>query len=266
MSVTAVPARAPWRIVATVAGFDGRRLIRHPLYIVGACISLLGIFMFVRTTNSDHRITWDDDAWTVSAGFIILAMFTMIATNLAALRDRREHTVEQHATLPVAAAQRTGGLLAATLLPATVVVVLLGAVAGFGATQVHLTATDRVHLVAQVVIVVMLGVFGVALAVWWPNPFVAPVAAWAVVFLSPSEPSHAWQVLAPLTGLRDAGLSAWHVAYQIGLTALFATAAIARVARRRTILVGAVAGFALVIPSAILLLARACPFTNRCLF
>jgi hypothetical protein len=249
-----------------VANVDGRRLIRHPLCIVGAGISLLGIVMFVRTSTSDHRITWDDDAWTVSAGFIMLAMFTMIATNLTALRDRREHTIEQHATLPVAPAQRTGGLLAATLLPATVAVVLLGAVTVYGATQVHLTPSDRVHIVAQVVIVVMLGVLGVALAVWAPNPFLAPVAAWAVVFLTPSEPSHAWQVLAPLTGMRDAGLSAWHVGYQIGLTVLLATAALARVARRRTTLVGAVAGFALAIPAAIVLLARACPVTNHCLF
>jgi hypothetical protein len=266
VSVTAVPALNSWRIVATVAGVDGRRLIRHPLCIVGAGISLIGIVMFVRTTTSDHRITWDDDAWTVSAGFIMLAMFTMIATNLTALRDRREHTIEQHATLPVAATQRTGGLLAATLLPATVALVLLGAVTAYGATRVHLTAADRVHVVAQVVIVVMLGVFGVALAAWAPNPFVAPVAAWAVVFLTPSEPSHAWQVLAPLTGMRDAGLSAWHVAYQIGLTTLFATVALARTARRRTTLVGALAGLAMVIPSAIVLLARACPVTNRCLF
>ena len=266
MSVTAVPARASWRIVATVANVDGRRLIRHPLCIVGTCLSLLGIVMFVRTTKSDHRITWDDDAWTVSAGFIMLAMFTMIATNLTALRDRREHTVEQHAALPVAPGRRTGGLLAATFLPATVAAVVLGAVAAYASTQVHLTAADRVHVVAQVVIVVMLGVFGVALAVWLPNPFVAPVAAWAVVFLSPSEPSHAWQVLAPLTGMRDAGLSAWHVTYQIGLTTLFATTALARASRRRTTLVGALAGFALVIPSAIVLLARACPVANRCLF
>ena len=266
MSLTAVPARASWRIVATVADVDGRRLIRHPLCIVGGCISLLGIVMFVRTTASDHRITWDDDAWTVSAGFIMLAIFTMIATNLTALRDRREHTIEQHATLPVAPAHRTGGLLAATLLPAAVALVLLGAVAAYAATQVHLTAADRVHVVAQVVIVVMLGVFGVALAAWAPNPSVAPLAAWAVVFLTPSEPSHAWQVLAPLTGMRDAGLSAWHVAYQIGLTTLFATAALARAARRRTTLVGTVAGFALVIPAAIVLLARACPVANRCLF
>jgi hypothetical protein len=252
--------------VASLANVDGRRLIRHPLYIVGASIAVLGIVKFVRVATSDHRITWDDDAWTVSAGFVLLAMFTMIATNLAALRDRREHTVEQHATLPVPSSQRTGGLLAATALPATVAVILLAAVVTYAATQVHLTAADRVHVFAHIVIVVMLGVFGVALAVWVPSPFVAPVAAWAVVFLTPSEPTHSWQLLAPLTGLRDAGLAAWHVAYQVGLTALFATFALARTSRRRTILLGTVAALVLVVPSATVLLTRACPSVGRCLF
>ena len=262
----ATPAPASWRNVATLANVDGRRLIRHPLFIVGASIAVLGIVKFVRAAHSDHRITWDDDAWTVSAGFVLLAMFTMIATNLAALRDRREHTIEQHATLPVPSPQRTGGLLAATVLPATIAVVLLAAVVTYGATQVHLTAADRVHVVAHVVIVVMLGVFGVTLALWVPSPFVAPVAAWAVVFLTPSEPSHAWQVLAPLTGMRDAGLAAWHVAYQVGLTALFATIAIARTSSRRTTLLGTMAALMLVVPSATVLLTRACPAGSRCLF
>ncbi len=120
--------------------------------------------MFVRTTGSARSANWNDDAWTVSAGFIFLAMFTMIATNLAALRDRREHTTEHFETLPVSLALRTSGLLAATVVPAAVAVVLFAAVASFAATQMDLTFVDVIHVPAHVVFVVLLGVLGIALA------------------------------------------------------------------------------------------------------
>jgi hypothetical protein len=266
VSARSPSASAPSSSVASLARVEGRKLVCHPLFVAGVGITLIGATIFVRTSTSRAKITWDDDAWTVSAGFVILAMFTMITANFAALRDRREHTTEQHAALPVDASKRTGGLLAATLWPAAVAIALLGAVAGYGATKVSLTSADRVHLVAQIVIIVMLGMFGITLATVAPHPFVAPLAAWALLFLTPSDHPRPWQVLAPLTGLRDAGLSGWHIAYQIGLTALLATLALAKTARRRTTLLGVTASLVLVVAPAIVLVSRACPSPGRCLF
>lgn len=264
--IAEVERPSEWRSVASLARVEGRALVRHPVFIAGVGIALIGVTTFVRTSTSRRTITWDDDAWTVSAGFVMLAVLTMIAANFAALRDRREHTVEQHGALPLDESKRTSGLLAATILPTTIAAVLLGAAAVFGATQVALTSVDRVHLVAHLVNIVMLASFGIALAVWVPNPFVAPLAAWAVLFLTPSEQPRAWQVLAPLIGPRDVELSVWHIAYQAGLAVLFATLALAKTARRRTTLFGVVASLALVGVPALVLLQRACPTRGRCLF
>lgn len=266
MSANSARESTSWRPVTSLAGVEGRKLVGHPVFLAGVGISLIGSAIFVRATTSHSRITWDDDAWTVSAGFVVLAMFTMIAANFATLRDRREHTTEQHASLPVSPAERTAGLLAAAAWPTAVAAALLVAIAAYGATKVPLLAVDRVHLLAQVVLIALMAVLGIALATWLPNSFVAPVAAWVVLFATPSEQPRPWQVLAPLAGPRDAGLSTWHIAYQVGLTIVIATLALAKTARRRTTIVGVIAGLALVVLSGAVLVPNACPTPGRCRF
>jgi hypothetical protein len=266
MSTAGPSTGSAWRSVAALARVEARALLRHPLFVAGAGFVLLGVTKFVRRATSATRITWNDDAWTVSAGFVVLAMLTMIAANFAALRDHREHIVEQQASLPLEAPQRLAGLLLATAAPATVAAVMLGAVSVYGATQVPLTPVDRIHLVAQVAIVLMFAVFGIALATWVRSPFVVPLFAWAFVFATPGEAPHAWQVLSPLADLSRAGLAAWHVVYTLGVTMVLVTGALARTARRRTVLLWAAAGITVVAVSAWVLLSQVCSSSGRCQF
>lgn len=266
MSTSVVRRSASLRPITSLAAAEGRKLVGHPVFLVGVGISLIGSAIFVRTSTSGTGITWDDDAWTVSAGFIVLAIFTMITANFATLRDRREHTTEQHASLAVGPSERTAGLLAATAWPTAVAGVLLVSIAAYGATKVPLTPADRVNLLAHIVIVAMMAVLGIALATWLPNSFVAPLAAWVVLFWTPSDQPRPWQVLAPLAGPHDATLSGWHVAYQIGLTIVIATLALAKTAPRRTTVIGAITGVGLVVVSGAVLLSSACPATGRCRF
>ena len=266
MTAPSAGRRAGWRPVAALAALDGRKLIVHPAFLVGVGFSLIGSANFIRASTAAGRITWDDDAWTVGAGFVVLALFTMIASNIAALRDRREHTVEQHSMLPVPPSQRTAGLLVAGAFPTAASAGLLVMIAGYGATQVPLTAVDRVHLAGLVAVVALMTVLGVALAIWLPSPFIAPLVAWAVVFSTPSDRPRPWQVLTLLAAPRDAALAAWHVAYIAGITIIVATAALARTARGRTIGIGAVVGVASTVISSIVLVSNACPLPGRCRF
>jgi hypothetical protein len=250
-----------WRALAVV---EGRRLTRHPAFLTGVAFTLIGSVVFVRATLSGQVTTWDEDGWTATAGFLFLAVLTMVAANLSALRDRREDTTEQHTALPVDRTTRTGALIAATLWPAAAGAVLLGAVAGYAATRVPLTSTDLAHLLEAVAAVVMLGALGVALAAWLPSPFVAPAAAWGLLFLTPGEDPSRWFVLAPFAGLRDPALSLVHLAYLLGLAIVFGALAVARSDRsRRVIFVGALGG-AVVIAAAAALVTGVCSPSGVC--
>lgn len=257
--------RAPLRPLARV---EAQKLIRHPAFLVGVSFVLVGIAMFVRAVLSRPGATWNDDGWTVGVAVAILAILTMVAANLAALRDRRDDTVEQHMALPVAQSTRTGAMIAATAGPATVVVLLLAGVVGFAVPRVpSLTAADQVHLVERLVAVVMLGTLGVALARWLPSPFAAPVIGWGLLLVSPGDPPQTWQVLTPWASLRHAELATWHLGYLVSLTVLFGVAALGRSSRSRSLITAGVVGAAAMIGCAAVLFARACPSrTGVCWF
>jgi hypothetical protein len=252
-------------VVVSLARVEGRRLLLHPIFLAGVALALIGIASFVKATYTRSGIVWDDDAWTVAAGSLILAILTMVAANHAALRDRRDHTEEQHSTLPVSAATKTGGRLVSMLWPAVVAIALLAVAAGFAVARgVALDGVDIVHLAELGVLVVMLGALGIAIAAWFPNPFVAPLAAWALLLITPDETAQSWHSLTPLAGLRTIGLAAWHLSYLAGLAAIFCLVALARSSRSRSLLGFAILAVGIVGISATVLLARVCPVDGVC--
>jgi hypothetical protein len=254
-------APSSWRALAVV---EGRRLIRHPAFLAGVAFTLIGSVVFVRATLSGRVTTWDEDGWTAVVGFLLLAVLTMVAANLSALRDRREDTTEQHTALPVGRSTRTGALIAATLWPATAGAVLLGAVAGYAATRMPLTSTDQAHLLEAVAVVVMLGALGVALAAWLPSPFVAPAVAWGLLFLTPGDDPSRWFVLAPIADLRDPALSLVHLVYLLGLATVFGALAVARTNRSRPVILAGLAGGAVVVVAAAVLVSGVCSASGAC--
>jgi hypothetical protein len=266
MSDTIVGGASAHRAAMSLARVEGRHIVRHPLFGVGLSFVLVGIVVFVRTATSETRITWDDDAWMVAVGFYMLAIFVMITTNLAALRDRREHTTEQLRAAPLGQSARTAGLITSVAWPAAVAFVLFAGTVAFAATETTLTSSDRVHLLAVVVMVGLLGVLGVTLAVWIPTPFVAPLVAWGTMLIVPNESTHGWQALSILVDLNDVGLALWHVAYLVGLTGLCATAALARSGWSRGLVVFFGVVVAIAGTSAWVLVTSACPSGGACRF
>lgn len=253
-------------VVAALARVEGRRLIGHPFFLAGVALALIGSGIFVRAGLTQSQVSFHDEGWTVSVGFLFLAILTMLGANHAALRDRREHTQEQHATLPVEAPTKTGGLLTAMLWPAAVATVLLTAIAGFAAARgTFVGSLEVVLLVERVCDVLMLGALGIAIAAWLPNPFVVPLVGWAMLFVTPGEHPESWHGIAPFTDLRSTELAAWHLTYLVGLTAIFALVALARSSRIRSLLVPGIIAVGIVATSAVILLARACPTQGPCL-
>ena len=259
--------RSRGSVVPALARVEGWQLVSHPVFLAGVGVAVLGCAMFVRAIVAGTAVSWEENGWTAAIGVLLLGILTLVATNLAALRDRRSNTTEQHTSLPILRPVRTSGLLAATLWPAGVAALLMAAVAGVGATQdLAPSGFEVVHLVEIVVSVLLLGAIGIALAVWVPNPFVAPVVAWVLLFVTPGETPAAWHSLIPWQTLGAIDLAAWHLAYLCGLTAVVALIALAKTSRPRTIVAPMVVAIAVVVASAAVLLDGACPAEGLCRF
>ncbi len=254
------------RVVAALVRLEGWKLVRHPVFLAGVGLALLGSAVFVAATVRLPDASWSEDGWTAFAGFGLLGLLTMVATSFAALRDSREHTEEQHGSLPVGEPATTGGLLLATVWPAVVSAVLLAAVAGYAATITRFEGQELVHLAERVADVVMFGALGVAVARWLPSPFVAPLVAWGLLFVAPSESPSSWQVLSPFAQVENVGLAMWHLAYVVGLTVVWSAAALLRRGPRPSFLGAGILGLALVTASLVFLLPEVCPSAGGCLF
>jgi hypothetical protein len=246
-----------------LGGLEGRRLIRHPLFLTGIAFVLIGTAYFVRSSLVETTVGWEDDGWTVGAGFTLLGLLAMIATNLAALRDRRAGAVEQHETLPVTRASRTGGLLLGVGWPVAACTLLLAPIWLYAASKTELSSLDLLHAVDLMALIGMLGVLGVTIARWLPNPFLAPVAAWGLILTSPAEANSRWHALSPFASADSVDLAAWHLVYVLGLAVCFAGAALMRDRAPRA-LVAVIAGLGVAGLAVGVMLATACPGLGRC--
>jgi hypothetical protein len=240
--------------------------VRHPIVLAGVGFGLLGSAFLVVETAREPVVSWDENGWTVLVGFGMLSLLTMVAANVAALRDRRQDTEEQHGSLPGVEPAKTGGLIVATLWPASVSAVLLALVTGYAATVVDIRGHDIVQIVDTALGVVMSGAVGVALARWIPNPFIAPLAAWGLIFASPSGSPSSWHVLLGYSWVESLDLALWRLVYTAGLTILFCSVALLRRTREGWVIVSGAAGVAIASVSAVLLVTGVCPVPGRCLF
>jgi len=264
--MSTAPGRTRGSVVPALSRTEGWKLVSHPIFLVGVAMPLLGSAVFVGSIINGSAVSWEEDGWMAAVGVLMLGIMTMVATNNAALRDRRSHTAEQHASLPVRPPTRTSGLLAATLWPTCVAALLLASVVVIGALQ-DLTPSgiELIHLIGFVVSVLLLGAIGIALAAWAPSPFVAPVVAWFVLFVTPGETPAAWHSLIPWETVGETDLAVWHLVYVFGLTAVVAVIALAKTARARSLLVPALISVAIVVTAGVVLLDRTCPVGGVCL-
>jgi hypothetical protein len=254
-------------VMSAIARFEGRKLLTSGPFLAGVGIALFGSAIFLLAAR-ERFASWDHDAWTMGVGFILMGILTMVATNRAGLRDRREHTVEQHASLPVSQTARRGGLLLATASPAGAAAILLAAALVGASFQLAIPDFMYVHYIHLVLLVVMFGILGAALASWFSSPFVAPLLAFALFFVNPGDSPSAWGAAWPLTIVESVSVATWHLAhlaYIASLIVIFGVCAVGRFGMRRSMTAALVT--ALVVGSVALgiVVTQACPDVSPCL-
>jgi hypothetical protein len=263
--MTSISSGSARQVMVALARVDGRHLLVSPLFLVGLGIAILGTAVFVQGMLTDTSITWDNDAWTIGAGFLLAGVFAMLAVNRAALRDHREHTGEQHGSLPTSPTLRLAGMFGSILWPAIASTVLLGVAVWFASTRVDVPAITIMHVLHNAALFLMLGSAGLALAAWIPNGFIAPVVAFGMYVIHPGEVPAAWHVIWPFATLGTVELVAWHIAYLLGLALLLAAMAARRWDRGRTELLVLLGSAAAVAVSLTVLIIGACPSSGLCL-
>lgn len=254
-----------WRVTVALAGCEGRRLITSPVVLVGLVFAAAGGAMFLGSAFSDRPGAWSDDGWTLHVGMFVMGLFVMVATNRAALRDRREHAVEQNEAIPTSRSVRSAGLVLASVWPAVAgAVVMIGAILVAG-TRLAVPTLEPIVSAQRIVVLVMFGALGVALAAWAPQPFFASLVAFALFAAAPPETPEPWHVVFPHAVIETAALSLWHIGFLLGMTALFASLAVARTLSWR-LGAAAIAGSLVVVGVSIaVLMTNVCPAGQPCL-
>jgi hypothetical protein len=256
------PAPAPGTGPATaraLAVTEARRLLRHPAFLAGVVVTVL----LVALVGGEPAPDWPGWSMNIVLVFAPLGWFTIVATDLMALRDRRAGTSELIDTTPATPATRTVALALATLATIPVTVALLAG-AGAYAMWRHdpIGAPVPRELAVALVLVVGGGVVGIAVARWVPRA-IAGVAAVVVVIqlqiwmtrstISPSRWLAFW-VEPPAIGLLEVHPrpALWHLAWLLAWVAIMAVVAVARHGLHRpllatvaaAVLVAALAGWA----------------------
>jgi hypothetical protein len=228
------------RLVLALARTETRKLLRHPAFLGAPALILL---LVGRGSFEDGR----NSGGTLIALAVGLFAATLLSANLAALRSRRDGTDELFGSTPSSRERRTAAHLLSVLAGPCVLVILLGPGAYFLRLDGRLLIAIEPTLPLQGVLVVMVfGAFGVALARWIPSILAAPVAVVAHV-TTPLIWAVPWVVIPE----SDANLG-WHLVYLCGAILFFATMAFVRDRPRPARIAVAATALALAITSAVL--------------
>ena len=235
-------------VVRALAGREARRVLRHPSFLIG-----VGLTALLIDSAGYTNILPEVDGSAVVA-MAILGWATLIATNLAALRSRREGTEELFESLPTSAHLRTAAHLIGGLAAVPVAIVVFAGYLLYTVANGAIGSPNVAEMLVGPALVAGGAALGVLVARWAPHPMVAPAAIVATIFvqgkLSESEASpFRWMAFSPEgVGLDDGiafpGPVDWHVLFLLGTVAIAAGLAMGRhgfTRRVTTLLVGAVA-------------------------
>jgi hypothetical protein len=235
-------------VVRAVARVEARRLLLHPSFLIGTALTIAMVDAAAYT-----NILPEVDSAAVIA-LVLMGWSALIATNLAALRSRRDGTDELFGSLPTSATVRTTGHLVSGLAAVPVAVLVLGGYVAWVMSNGGIGSPNVAELLVGPLLVAGAAMLGVLVARWAPHPLVAPLAIVATIFmqgkLSESEASpFRWMAFsADGVGLDDRiafpGPVDWHVLFLLGTVAIAAGLALGRHGFSRrvtTFLVGAVA-------------------------
>lgn len=168
---TVTVAPPPTRIVVfSLARFETRRALRHPLTWIGAVASL----WLMWTLGGDVAPILDRDSVFLAGGMLPLATATLLVSNYAILRQRR--LLETLDAYPSDANRRILGVQLGLIGP--VLMAILLQTIGLVYLQVGgpIGTVNLWELAVGPLLIVVFGLGGVLLGRWLPHPIVAPVA------------------------------------------------------------------------------------------
>lgn len=247
---TAAPAFPPLQgsLRWALARFEGRRLLTHPLFMLGMAGSVL---VLATTTDVDRISTLAGYCFT----FVGAAIWTVLVAGLATAREHRDAAHDFYAAQPVAPRVRTEAVLlslgAAGLAGAALIAVAALLEAGFdGAVVVggERYALRPLELAQGPVYLVLAGTIGVLVGSWTRRAY--PLVIAGLVLFFPPVAWGPWFVFGDdvpasfdMDWLTGASVG-WHLVGLAGLTVLAAAGALARHDRRPRIALLALAGLA----------------------
>jgi hypothetical protein len=227
---SAVPSSATMpqrKVVLALARIEAKQMLRHPAFLLTIAFGLLltrGAVGLGPDTDVAMNLVW------LFGGLIIGTLIgSVLTTNVAALRGRRDHVLELFGSLPSPPEARTAGVLAGMVIGLGGASLVLAAIAWPVLERISDTATEAdLFLAVQYPLSVLaLGSVGVAVARWIPSVLGGPLVVIAHVFTGMM-----WAVpwIAPTDS--DIGV-AWHLAYLVAVIVACSVAAFLR--DRRTI-------------------------------
>jgi hypothetical protein len=240
------------RMVIALAAREGIRLVRHPVFLGGAVLSL-GLFGLL-TWNLAPVLHRDDIH--MGGALLILAAATLIAANLSALRSKRDGSEELFGGLPASAMHRTLAHLLSLLWAAGASIFLIGIMFVWLLLDDPVGAPRLAELAVGPAAVMTFGAIGIALARWKPHVAIAPVAVVGLaalqvqlvqyivgievddqrtMWLAPWTPLSLTSEVPPELVIRPAE---WHLVYLLGIAALFVAAALLCHRSRRRVVAG----------------------------
>lgn len=236
-----------WRTLVPLARAENRRLARHPAFIAGIALTPLMMWAATMVDAAASGEPWRTLSPAIALALVPLGWFTIVATNLLALRPARTRASELFATLPAPQPVRTAGALT-TMITASSAAALLAAgwIALLSTRDDHVGTPQWGEIAAGVLIVTGAVTVGVAVARWLPFAAFGIAAAVAVSVIQsrflddttwPWNMAHSHPVrflgfLAEPTAVGDPALEIrpewWHLAYLTGLIGVMCAIALAR--------------------------------------
>jgi len=254
-----VRQRKAGRELAALARIEARRLLCHPVFLLGLALTLL----FFNDAGDGATMESFGDGFA----YLPLASGTLIAANLGALRSRRDRTEELYESLPRPRSARVAGQLLALLWTLPVSAALLVAALiddSFVDSALGNQFSPAADQLAQGPLMVLaFGAIGILLARIAPSPiagavmFVALIAT-AMPNFSPGGSWGAWLLPSTTNLVNDVFAMecdraatqprceqfvmsqyaiTWHLVFVVGLTLLLAAGAL--VDRRRRLMLAA---------------------------
>ena len=231
-----------WRLLVQLGLVEGRRLVRHPVFLAGVALSvyllaLAGFRQMVPSTRSQVL---------AGMGLIPIAGGTLLAVNLGAVRDRRSGTEELYASMPAVPSARTPAHLlsvAAAVLAGCLLLALAGVLTVTIGGPISGWKAGPLDLIQAPLVIAAAGAVGVLFARWIATPagiLFGPILIVVLAVGSPLGPR-----ALPFFPVPPGHAVGWHVLFIASFTMLAVAVAMLRHLRRLPVEVfacGALAG------------------------